>query len=54
MIKKENKKIRKKFIVTEYAALNWILWIFSGQIASFKIGVMKVQDFRNFEFSSML
>ena len=29
--------------------LSFKLWIFSGHIASFKIGVLKVQDFRKFE-----
>ena len=33
--------------------LNLKLWIFSGHTASFKIGVSKVQDFRNYEFSPM-
>ena len=28
--------------------------MFSGHIASFKIGVLKVQDFGNFELSPML
>ena len=29
------------------------LWIFSGHTASFKIEIMKVQEFENFELSSM-
>ena len=29
--------------------LNFKLWIFSGNIASFKIRVLKFQGFRNFE-----
>ena len=33
--------------------LNFKLWIFSGHIASFKIGISKVQDFGNFELSPM-
>ena len=34
--------------------LNLNLLIFSGHTASFKIGVLKVQDLKNFELSSML
>ena len=33
--------------------LNFKLWIFSGHTASFKIGILKVQDFGNFELSPM-
>ena len=33
--------------------LSFKLWIFSGHIASFKIRVLKVQDFGNFELSPM-
>ena len=34
--------------------LSFKLWIFSGHIASFKITVLIVQDFGNFELSPML